>query len=268
MANRVSAPEKIGGLVRHSSGKIRAAWPGVIGVLLVILIWEATVMISGVPAVVLPTITDVVEAFVALVTGMPFWRGLGISVLEFSLGFLIGTGGGILLGLLLSSLPRLALAVNPVVEVLRFIVPFAWIPLTILWFGTSMSGKVFLVAYAVFFVMVISTTGAVRNVDSTLVRVATMLGMPRWQILFRIKCRAAAPSILNSSRAAAALGWIAVVAAEYVGSSAGLGYIVINASSSLDTAVVIAVMVVIGLVGAAVSWLIGLMTSSSADYTA
>ena len=49
---------------------------------------------------------------------------------------------------------------TPVVESLRFIVPFAWIPLTILWFGTSYTGKILLVAYAVFFVMVVSTARA------------------------------------------------------------------------------------------------------------
>ncbi|MGY1552765.1 ABC transporter permease [Microbacterium sp. A588] len=246
----------------------RNAWPGLIGLAIILIIWQSTVTISGVPVVVLPTVTDVMDAFVRLVSTSSFWGGLGVSILEFILGFVVGTTAGVIVGLVLSALPRLGLALNPVIEILRFIVPFAWIPLTILWFGTSIGGKVFLVAYAVFFVMLISTSDAVRNVDSTLLRVATMLGMSRWQSLFRVQFRAAAPSILNSSRAAAGLGWIAVVAAEYVGSSAGLGYIIINASSSLDTPVVIAIMVVIGLVGAAVSWLIGLLTSSKADYSA
>ncbi|WP_439285006.1 ABC transporter permease [Microbacterium sp. A93] len=250
------------------NGWIGRAWPGILGLAIVLVIWQTTVALSGVPVVVLPTVTDVVQAFFALIATAPFWNSLGVSVLEFILGFLVGVSAGVVAGLVLSALPRLALALNPVIETLRFIVPFAWIPLTILWFGTSIGGKVFLVAYAVFFVMLVSTTDAVRNVDSTLLRVATMLGMSRWQSLFQVQFRAAAPSILNASRAAAGLGWIAVVAAEYVGSSAGLGFIIINASSSLDTAVVIAAMVVIGLVGAAVSWLIGLATSSKVNYDA
>lgn len=250
------------------TGWIRTFWPALIGLAIVLIIWQTTVFVSGAPAVVLPTVPDVIGAFIGLISTTSFWNGLGVSILEFVLGFLVGTILGIVVGLVLTALPRLGLALSPVIEVLRFIVPFAWIPLTILWFGTSIEGKVFLVAYAVFFVMLISTSDAVRNVDPTLLRVATMLGMSRWRSLFSVQFRAAASSILNSSRAAAGLGWIAVVAAEYVGSSAGLGYIIINASSSLDTAVVIAVMVVIGLVGAAVSWLIGFFTSSKADYIA
>jgi len=114
------------------------------------------------------------------------------------------------------------LTVTPVVESLRFIVPFAWIPLTILWFGTSFTGKIVLVAYAVFFVMVVSTARAIAHVEPTLTRVGTMLGMGPWRLALRVHLRAAAPTLSSAARAAAAIGWIAVVAAEYIGASAGL----------------------------------------------
>jgi len=253
---------------RGALGRIGTSWPVIIGFAIVVIIWQWTITATGVPAVVLPSVPEVFDAFIGLVTTASFWNGVAVSILEFVVGFLIGTVGGIIVGLVLTAMPRLEVALSPVIEMLRFIVPFAWIPLTILWFGTSIGGKIFLVTYAVFFVMLISTSDAIRNVDATLLRVATMLGMSRWQSLFRIQFRAAVSSILSSSRAAAGLGWIAVVAAEYVGSSAGLGYIIINASSSLDTAVVIAVMIVIGIVGAIVSWLIGRIASSNASHSA
>jgi len=191
---------------------------------------------------------------------------LATSILEFVLGYLIGGLFGILTALALHNVERLRLVVAPLLEVFRFIVPFAWIPLIILWFGTSMWGKVWLVGYAVYFVMVTSGLGALSGVDRTLVRVSTMIGMSRSQQLLRIKLRAAAPSIANAARAAAALGWIAVVAAEYVGSKRGLGYMIINASSSLDTAVVIAAMVVIGLIGGGLSWLLGGLIRHKLNY--
>jgi len=155
---------------------------------------------------------------------------------------------------------------TPVVESLRFIVPFAWIPLTILWFGTAFTGKILLVAYAVFFVMVVSTTRAIAQVEPTLSRVGTMLGMGRWRLAWQVHLRAAAPTIASAARAAAAIGWIAVVAAEYVGASAGLGLMITNAASSLATPVVIAGMIVIGAIGAGVSALIGWLSRARLDY--
>jgi taurine transport system permease protein len=167
---------------------------------------------------------------------------------------------------LLAESRTVRMTVTPVVESLRFVVPFAWIPLTVLWFGTSYVGKLVLVAYAVFFVMLVSTARSIAQVEPTLSRVGTMLGMGRWQLAMRVHLRAAAPGIASAARAAAAIGWIAVVAAEYVGASAGLGVMITNAASSLATPVVIAGMVVIGGVGAAVSAVLRRISRAWLDY--
>jgi len=114
--------------------------------------------------------------------------------------------------------------------------------------------------------MVVSTARAVAQVEPTLSRVATMLGMRRWRRAWSVHARAAAPTIASAARAAAAIGWIAVVAAEYIGASAGLGLMITNAATSLATSVVIAGMIVIGLVGAAVSALIRWLVRARLDY--
>ncbi len=82
---------------------------------------------------------------------------------EFLLGYFIGGSLGVLIGLLMGESPGFRMALRPVIEGFRFIVPFAWIPLTVLWFGTSLTGKVFLVGYAVFFVMVVTTARSIAN---------------------------------------------------------------------------------------------------------
>jgi len=236
----------------------------IFGVLLVLGIWQATVWWYRVDPVVLPTPVDVLGRLGGLLREATFWHNVAVSLGEFAIGYVLGCLLGIAAGLLLAELPALRSAAHPLVETFRFIVPFAWIPLVILWFGTSTWGKVWLVTYAVFFVMVVATPASLRNVDPTLRRVATMLGMNPWRRLVRIELRSAMPSIASAARASAAIGWIAVVAAEYVGSNAGLGFLIINASSSLDTGVVIAGMAVIGLVGAGVSLLVNRFVASSA----
>ena len=248
-----------------SFSRIRV-WLPLVGVLLVLLVWEATVVLYALPVVVLPSPLAVITTLGELVMTRAFWRNVGVRLYEFASGYLIGVALGVAIGMLMGESRRFRMTATPIVESLRFIVPFAWIPLTILWFGTSAVGKIVLVAYAVFFVMVVSTVRSVALVEPTLSRVGTMLGMSRVKLALDVHLRAAAPSIASAARAAAAIGWIAVVAAEYIGSSAGLGFMITNAAMSLATGVVIAGMIVIGLVGALVSELIRWLSRAWLDY--
>jgi len=237
-----------------------------VGLLLLAVAWEATVLAYALPVVVLPSPWQVVATLAGLVGTASFWRDVGVSLFEFTMGYALGVVLGVGVGTLVGESRAFRMFVAPVIESLRFIVPFAWIPLTVLWFGTSYMGKIVLVVYAVFFVMVVSTARSLTRVDPTLSRVGTMLGMGRWRLALLVHLRAAAPGIASGARAAAAVGWIAVVAAEYIGASAGLGVMITNAASSLATPVVIAGMVVIGLAGALVSALIGWLSESLLDY--
>jgi ABC-type nitrate/sulfonate/bicarbonate transport system permease component len=237
-----------------------------VGVLVLLAVWEATVLFYALPVVVLPSPWAVLAMLFEMVGTRAFWRDVAVSLYEFAAGYLAGVLFGIAVGVLMGEWRRFRMLATPVIESLRFIVPFAWIPLTILWFGTSAIGKILLVAYAVFFVMVVSTARSIAQVEPTLSRVGTMLGMGRWALALKVHLRAAAPRIASAARAAAAIGWIAVVAAEYIGSSAGLGFMITNAAMSLATAIVIAGMIVIGVVGAGVSLAIQWLSRAWLDY--
>jgi ABC-type nitrate/sulfonate/bicarbonate transport system permease component len=237
-----------------------------VGVACVLTAWEATLFVYRLPAIVLPSPWAVATTLAELAGTGAFWRDVGVSLYEFVAGYVIGVVLGVAMGMLIGEWRHLRMAATPVIELLRFIVPFAWIPLTILWFGTSYTGKILLVAYAVFFVMVVSTARAVTHVEPTLSRVGTMLGMGPWRLAWKVHLRAAAPMLASAARAAAAIGWIAVVAAEYIGASAGLGLMITNAATSLATPVVIAGMIVIGVVGAGVSAAIGALSRAWLDY--
>ena len=236
------------------------------GVLLVGAVWELVVVLYRLPVVVLPPPWTVIATLGELVRSYAFWRDVGVSCFEFAAGYAIGVVLGVGVGALMGESRYFRMTATPVIEALRFIVPFAWIPLTVLWFGTSYAGKIVLVAYAVFFVMTVSTARSVMNIEPTLTRVGTMLGMGRVRLALQVHLRAAAPGIARGARAAAAVGWIAVVAAEYVGASAGLGVLITNAATSLQTRVVLAGMIVIGLIGAAVSALIRRISRSHLEY--
>jgi NitT/TauT family transport system permease protein len=237
-----------------------------LGFTLVILVWQVTIGLYDLQRIVLPTPLEVAATLVKLFRTHSFWRDVVVSLKEFCLGYIIGGVLGVVVGILIGERPGVRMAIGPVIEGLRFIVPFAWIPLTVLWFGTSLTGKVVLVAYAVFFVMVVTTARSIATVDTTLRRVAVMLGMGPTAIALKVNLRAAAPGIASGAKAAAAVGWIAVVAAEYIGASAGLGVMITNASMSLLTATVIAGMFVIGIIGATVSWVVGFVARGWLSY--
>ena len=243
----------------------RVALP-VIGTAIVLAIWQATIAYYGLARIVLPTPLEVINTLWKLLGSFQFWRDVRVSLTEFLLGYSIGGVTGIAVGVLIGARKDVRMVIGPVIEAMRFIVPFAWIPLTVLWFGTSLTGKVVLVTYAVFFVMVVTTARALATVEPTLTRVAVMLGMRPWEVALKVHLRAVAPAIASGAKAAAAVGWIAVVAAEYIGASAGLGVMITNASMSLDTSTVIAGMIVIGLIGAAVSWLVGIIAGAWLNY--
>ena len=233
-----------------------------VGVAALLVVWQGTVLGYGLSPIVLPPPGSVAATLAALVITTAFWRDIAISLYEFLSGYLLGATCGIAVGMLVAESRIFRMTFAPVIECFRFIVPFAWIPLTVLWFGTAYTGKILLVGYAVFFVMAISTARAMAQIDPTLSRVGTMLGMGRLRIACMVHLRASAPSLISAARAAAAVGWIAVVAAEYIGASAGLGVMITNAASSLATAVVIAGMVVIGLIGAGASAIVGRLSAT------
>jgi ABC-type nitrate/sulfonate/bicarbonate transport system permease component len=250
-------------MARPWSGPV-TGWTGLsrlalalLGIAFVAAVWQGTIAYYDLASIVLPTPLSVASTLVSLLRSQAFWKDVAVSLREFLLGYAIGGVLGILVGVLVGERPAVRMTIGPVIESLRFVVPFAWIPLTVLWFGTSLTGKVVLVAYAVFFVMVVTTARSIATVDPTITRVGIMLGMRPAEIALKVHLRAAAPGIASGAKAAAAIGWIAVVAAEYVGASAGLGVMITNASMSLATATVIGGMIVIGIIGGMVSWLVG-----------
>ena len=146
------------------------------------------------------------------------------------------------------------MASEPVIESFRFVIPFAWIPLAVLWFGTSEIGKIFIIWYAGFFVMLLPTIEAVQGIDKDLIKAARTLGAGPWTIFRKVALPAIFPSLIVAMRVAFAICWISILSAELVASRSGLGYMMMDARELLQTEVVIIGMVAIGCIGALYNW--------------
>jgi ABC-type nitrate/sulfonate/bicarbonate transport system permease component len=133
------------------------------------------------------------------------------------------------------------------------VVPFALIPLAVTWFGFSIWGKVFLVAWAVFFIAVVGVSSAVASIDPLQRKAAEMLRLRWLHRVFWVTLPAVLPDLVVTARIGVGVAWVAMVAAEYLGSTSGLGYLIIQAQQVLDSTTILAGMVVIGVVGAAMA---------------
>lgn len=138
---------------------------------------------------------------------------------------------------------------DPIFEMLRPVPPLAWIPLSILWFGVGDTQNEFIIFLGCFFPILVNTVAGVKGVEPTLVRAARCLGAGERQTLWRVVLRAALPQIVTGIRVGLGVGWMALVAAELVGASSGLGFLINDARTVLRTDYVIVGMATIGIVG-------------------
>jgi ABC-type nitrate/sulfonate/bicarbonate transport system permease component len=237
---------------------VSGALLGTLGVVLLLLLpWQMAVAFGARP-VILPSLGTVLERFFDLARHHQLGPATLVSLARVNGGFLLAVATAIPLGLLLGRRQRLFVAAETLIESFRFVVPFAWIPIAVLWFGTSEAGKLFIIWYAGFFIILLQTITGVRGVDPDLVKAARCLGASEPVIFRKVILPASLPTILTGLRIGFAISWISLLAAEMVAARAGLGYLVLDAREFLQTDVVIAGMAVIGTVGALYSGLFGL----------
>jgi len=160
------------------------------------------------------------------------------------------------LGIAMGWWPRVNRQLDPVIEILRPIPPIAWIPLSLLWLGIGNAQNQFIIFLGIFFPLLLNTIQGVKNIEPNLVRAARCLGAGELQLLRRVVLPASLPMILTGMRVGFGVGWMALVAAELVGASSGLGFLINDARSVLRTDIVILGMLTIGFVGLFIDLLI------------
>lgn len=144
------------------------------------------------------------------------------------LGFLFGASAGIVLGTLSGAVPVIRRLIDPTVQALRAVPSIAWVPLFILWFGIFETSKVMLIAVGVFFPVYLGVLGAVLSIDRKIIEVGRVFRLSRFDLGRRILLPATLPALVTSLRAGLGLGWMFVVAAEIMGASEGLGFLLVD----------------------------------------
>jgi ABC-type nitrate/sulfonate/bicarbonate transport system permease component len=238
---RAAAPALAGPAARRTRrlGNLarRLIAPAILGA-----VWCAVTYGGLVRALYVPSPSQLYDAFHALSGALPSatLTSTTMTLTGFALGAVIGIG----LGLLIAASRVARTLLGDVLDFTRPVPVFALIPLFLLWFGIGRGPQIALIALGTSVVLGVTTLEAVRNVDPVHVRAARTLGAGRWDVYRTVVVPSAFPHLLGAIRVAAAASWGLDVAAELIGSQNGLGYLMIVRQQYLDTAGILAVVVV------------------------
>lgn len=176
------------------------------------------------------------------------------SLQKFGVGFALAVVIGIPLGLILG-LSRLAdKVISPLFDAVRFIPPIAWVPFTVLWFGTNPIAATIVVFAGAFAPCVVNSYRGAKFVDTTLLEAARTLGANPFTVVAEVVIPASLPSIVAGLRVSAGFAWQALIGAELIVGSTGLGFMIVQGETNMTTTVVIAGMAMIGLLGACIDF--------------
>ncbi|WP_282769138.1 ABC transporter permease [Amycolatopsis magusensis] len=176
------------------------------------------------------------------------WDHLGVTLLEAGLALVLGGLLGLVIGFLLARVEFLAAVFDPYLKVLNSLPRVVLAPIFLLWFGLGIWSKVAFGITLVFFVVFFNTYQGVREVDRVLVDNARMLGAKEGQLVRHVLLPSALTWIFSSLHISVGFAIVGAVVGEYLGSSAGVGYLISQAEGTFDTTGVFTGMVVLSVV--------------------
>ncbi|MGI9605698.1 MAG: ABC transporter permease [Acidimicrobiales bacterium] len=214
--------------------------------LLILGVWASVRVIYENPISVLPRIRDVFE--------VPFkeekyWTNVRASIWRLFLGFIVAATSGVLVGLFAGLSRRVAQTLNPIVTAMNAISGIAWIPLAIAWLGVGTSMVVFIIWNAAFFLIFGNTMLGVRLTPQILEDSLLTLGASRTEVLRQVVFPGAMPYIMSGLRSGLGFGWRAVIAAELVGATSGLGQWIFEQQEFARADIIVAGALTIGVIG-------------------
>jgi NitT/TauT family transport system permease protein len=245
----------------------RGIGAGLIVPVVLIALWQAICVMGWVSPLKLPSPWAIAQRWVQYVSPTEAYSGSGSwlswlfsgellrdamgSMYRVLIGFAVGAGLALPLGLLMGASQRIYGKMYILVQVLRPIPPSAYTPLAILWFGLGSPPAVFMISIAAFFPVLINTIVGVRQVDSIYLRAARNLGVNQRTMFMRVMLPAATPYILAGLRIAIGASFMIVIVAELIAVPDGLGFRINEAREYSWTDKVMAGMFTIGMIGLA-----------------
>ena len=213
-----------------------------------LMVWQlaSTYLVS--PHLVPPPGQVLRTAMPMLTTAEIPWH-TAVSLARVAVGFSLGSGLGILFGVLMGRIRWVHDLLDPVIEFFRFLSPTAMIPIAVIWFGIGETSKYFLIFWGTFFIVLINAIHGVMATPWARLRAAECLGARRLQIFTLIVLPSAVPSVVTGMRVALASSYLSIIPAEILAADSGLGFLLQQSSLLIQTSRVFVVLAVFGVLG-------------------
>lgn len=222
-------------------------------VAIILLLWYSLTALQLVKPSVLPSPGALLQEFQVLLSRGYAEKPLSEHVLASLMRTFVGLGLGLLIGIplgLLMGVNRALFAVlSPIFSFMRPIPPIAFIPIMILYFGIGEFSKIVLIFLAALWYVVLNSSAGVRAIPAELLRAGRNQGLTSAQLFRHVIFWAALPEIMTGVKTATAISWAIVVAAELIAAQAGLGFMVMDASTFFRVPDVYIGIIIIGLIG-------------------
>jgi len=225
----------------------RPALAAVIPFVPVLALWAIVAESGAFPRAFFPGPLDVLRSFASLVYKGILPDYLQDSVVRLVVGAAAGTALGIPLGLWLGISGRGYAALWPVLLFFQAIGDIAWLPILLIWFGFGLTTMTFVIVYTVLFPVVLNTVLGVRSVPIELHRAALSLGASRSRILWEVIVPGALPNIVTGLRNGLGYGWRALIAAEIIVGTSGIGFLMFDARRAGSVVEILLGMIILGL---------------------
>lgn len=213
------------------------------------VLWELAVWVGLSDGRLVPPPSVIYATFVELARSGELTRHTLATVARVAAGFGLGVAAGTLLGAIAGYSALARRLMDPTLQALRAIPSIAWIPLFILWLGIFETSKVALIAVGVFFPVYLGVMGAIVAVDRKIVEVGRVFRLSGPAMVRRILLPAVLPAYVVSLRAGLGLGWMFVVAAEFMGAAEGLGYLLVDGQQLGKPAQIVAAIIAFAIIG-------------------
>jgi sulfonate transport system permease protein len=221
----------------------------------VLLLWELLARAGMLPPNWLPAPTVVGKTIYQMAVAGDLWKHVGITLGRVALGFLLGATAGTLFGGITGYSPLARKLLDPLLQALRSVPSIAWVPLFLLWLGIQETSKIALIALGAFFPVYLNLSVAMRHVDPKLLEVGKLYRLSSFQMVRRLILPAALPEYIVGLRSGLGLAWMFVVAAELLGASSGIGFLMVDGQMTGRAAIILASVILFAVFGQATDWM-------------
>jgi taurine transport system permease protein len=239
----------------------------VISVAVFLILWQSAVTFRWVNPKYVASPVQVVETFMQKLSDpKPDGATLGVhiytSLYLVLVGYLAALVIGIPLGLVTGYYRVADKLISTIFEIVRPVPPIAWIPLSVVWLGIGTTAKAFIIFLAAFVPCVINSYTGIKLTNPVLINVAKTCGASNWKVFTTVCIPAAMPMVFTGIRVAIGNAWSTLVAAELLAATAGLGYMIQQGRSLIRSDIIIVGMLTIGVIGAILLWLLGILENN------